>query len=194
MLNPQGRLHGIFTACSWPPGQEPSPKLASPLHVVTRKAFHSGIWRTPFVMASLGKTTWFLGKVAPKRAAWRGVRALWRDCWIGSLLNVTIDHYYHHHHHHHHNHHKSGSTADLTVVSEAWQSQLSQSDSDGHETPATYRHGVVAAMATHQISIWESGPGQGVGRQPGWLEQNAQDSWQKNRAQCGRTWQNQMNN
>lgn len=48
---------------------EPSPKLASPLHVVTRKAFHSGIWRTPFVMASLGKTTWFLGKVAPKRAA-----------------------------------------------------------------------------------------------------------------------------
>jgi len=48
---------------------EPMPKLASPLHVVTRKAFHSGIWRTPFVMASLGKTTWFLGKVAPKRSA-----------------------------------------------------------------------------------------------------------------------------
>lgn len=48
---------------------EPLPKLASPLHVVTRKSFHSGLWRTPFVMASLGKTTWFLGKVAPKRSA-----------------------------------------------------------------------------------------------------------------------------
>ncbi|CAJ1393414.1 unnamed protein product [Effrenium voratum] len=47
---------------------EPVPELASPMLITTRKAFHSGIWRTPFVMASLGKTTWFLGKVAPKKA------------------------------------------------------------------------------------------------------------------------------
>ncbi|CAE7255746.1 unnamed protein product [Symbiodinium microadriaticum] len=49
--------------------QEEPPTLASPLHIVTRKSFHSGIWRAPFAMASLGKSTWFLGKVAPKRTA-----------------------------------------------------------------------------------------------------------------------------
>lgn len=47
---------------------EQPPKLSSPMKIVTRKAFHSGIWRCPFDLSSLGMTTWVLGKVKPKAA------------------------------------------------------------------------------------------------------------------------------
>lgn len=47
--------------------EEPAPDLASPMHLFTRKAFHSGSWRCPFDLASLGMSTWLLGKLAPRR-------------------------------------------------------------------------------------------------------------------------------
>lgn len=47
---------------------EPVPKLASPFHLLARKAFHSGLFRCPFVMSSMGKTVWFLGKIAPRQS------------------------------------------------------------------------------------------------------------------------------
>jgi len=47
---------------------EQPPKLSSPMKIVTRKAFHSGIWRCPFDLSSLGMTTWVLGKVKPRAA------------------------------------------------------------------------------------------------------------------------------
>jgi len=46
---------------------EEPPKLSSPMYIVTRKAFHSGIWRCPFALSSLGKSTWALGKLMPKK-------------------------------------------------------------------------------------------------------------------------------
>jgi len=47
---------------------EEPPKLSSPMLIVTRKSFHSGIWRCPFELASLGTTTYMLGTIAPKDA------------------------------------------------------------------------------------------------------------------------------
>eukprot|EP00930_Biecheleria_cincta_P022433 TRINITY_DN16371_c0_g1_i1.p1 TRINITY_DN16371_c0_g1~~TRINITY_DN16371_c0_g1_i1.p1 ORF type:complete len:490 (-),score=88.12 TRINITY_DN16371_c0_g1_i1:404-1873(-) len=47
---------------------EEPPKLSSPMHIVTRKSFHSGIWRCPFEVASLGTTTYILGTICPKNA------------------------------------------------------------------------------------------------------------------------------
>lgn len=44
---------------------EQPPKLASPMHLFARKAFHSGLWRCPFELSSLGTSTWLLGKFAP---------------------------------------------------------------------------------------------------------------------------------
>lgn len=41
--------------------------LATPLHLMTRNSFHSGMWRCPFSLSSLGTATWVLGKVAAKR-------------------------------------------------------------------------------------------------------------------------------
>lgn len=46
---------------------EPPPRLQTPFHLVAREAFHSGLWRCPFVMASLGTSTWCLGRLAPKQ-------------------------------------------------------------------------------------------------------------------------------
>jgi len=43
------------------------PKLASPMHLFARKAFHSGVWRCPFDLSSLGASTWVLGRVAPAK-------------------------------------------------------------------------------------------------------------------------------
>eukprot|EP00929_Paragymnodinium_shiwhaense_P009290 TRINITY_DN11340_c0_g1_i1.p1 TRINITY_DN11340_c0_g1~~TRINITY_DN11340_c0_g1_i1.p1 ORF type:complete len:490 (-),score=114.72 TRINITY_DN11340_c0_g1_i1:163-1632(-) len=47
---------------------EPVPELASPQHLFARKSFHSGLWRCPFAMSSLGSAMWVLGKVAGKRS------------------------------------------------------------------------------------------------------------------------------
>eukprot|EP00933_Yihiella_yeosuensis_P051291 TRINITY_DN49188_c0_g1_i1.p1 TRINITY_DN49188_c0_g1~~TRINITY_DN49188_c0_g1_i1.p1 ORF type:complete len:499 (-),score=104.02 TRINITY_DN49188_c0_g1_i1:177-1673(-) len=46
---------------------EPVPKLDSPMHIFKRKAFHSGLWRCPFELGSLGMSTWILGKIAPRK-------------------------------------------------------------------------------------------------------------------------------
>jgi len=46
---------------------EPASKPPSPLHIFAQKAFHSGLWRCPFELASLGISTWVLGKMAPRR-------------------------------------------------------------------------------------------------------------------------------
>lgn len=47
---------------------DPTPQLLTPMHLLSRKAFHSGLWRCPFVMSSLGKTIWVLGKIAAKQS------------------------------------------------------------------------------------------------------------------------------
>mmetsp|Transcript_28717 Transcript_28717/g.72131 ORF Transcript_28717/g.72131 Transcript_28717/m.72131 type:complete len:509 (+) Transcript_28717:91-1617(+) len=46
---------------------EPMTDLASPVQIFTQRAFHSGLWRCPFDLGSLGISTWFLGKVAPRK-------------------------------------------------------------------------------------------------------------------------------
>ncbi|CAE8736873.1 unnamed protein product [Polarella glacialis] len=46
---------------------EKPPQLASPMHLFARKSFHSGGWRCPFELSSLGMTTWVLGKLAPRK-------------------------------------------------------------------------------------------------------------------------------
>jgi len=45
---------------------EPVAKPPSPMQIFGLKAFHSGLWRCPFQLASLGVSTWILGKVAPR--------------------------------------------------------------------------------------------------------------------------------
>lgn len=47
--------------------EEPPPQLPSPFHLFERKAFHSGLWRCPFLMSSLGMSTWMLGKAFAKK-------------------------------------------------------------------------------------------------------------------------------
>eukprot|EP00928_Gymnodinium_smaydae_P037167 TRINITY_DN25840_c0_g1_i2.p1 TRINITY_DN25840_c0_g1~~TRINITY_DN25840_c0_g1_i2.p1 ORF type:complete len:166 (+),score=27.15 TRINITY_DN25840_c0_g1_i2:416-913(+) len=44
---------------------EPVPQLASPLEIVTRKSFHSGLWRFPFEFESCGKFMFVMGKISP---------------------------------------------------------------------------------------------------------------------------------
>mmetsp|Transcript_85115 Transcript_85115/g.264715 ORF Transcript_85115/g.264715 Transcript_85115/m.264715 type:complete len:411 (+) Transcript_85115:2-1234(+) len=46
---------------------EPVPDLPSPFYLFARKSFHSGLWRCPYKLASLGTMTWVLGKVMPKK-------------------------------------------------------------------------------------------------------------------------------
>ena len=48
--------------------ETPPKKLSSPMQLLTRAAFHSGIWRCPFDLRSLGTTTYILGKVRPLRS------------------------------------------------------------------------------------------------------------------------------
>lgn len=40
----------------------------TPMHVLARKAFHSGRWRCPFSLSSLGKVTYVLGMVAGRQS------------------------------------------------------------------------------------------------------------------------------
>uniref|UniRef100_A0A6U6K9K6 Uncharacterized protein n=1 Tax=Zooxanthella nutricula TaxID=1333877 RepID=A0A6U6K9K6_9DINO len=42
-------------------------KHVSPMHIFSHKAFHSGLWRCPFDLSSLGITTWVLGRVSPRK-------------------------------------------------------------------------------------------------------------------------------
>lgn len=46
---------------------EPLKDLASPGMIFTQRAFHSGLWRCPFELGSLGWTTYALGQVAPRK-------------------------------------------------------------------------------------------------------------------------------
>merc|ERR1712032_1291590 len=55
--------------------QQP-PKLESPMHLFSRKSFHSGSWRCPFDLSSLGASTWVLGRVAPAKHPGRQWRAV----------------------------------------------------------------------------------------------------------------------
>lgn len=45
----------------------PPPELPTPFHFFMRKSFHSGLWRCGFEMASLGTSTWMLGKFFPRK-------------------------------------------------------------------------------------------------------------------------------
>jgi len=48
--------------------KETIPQLPSPAHLLERKAFHSGLWRCPFQMSSLGTSTYLLGNIVPKKS------------------------------------------------------------------------------------------------------------------------------
>lgn len=45
---------------------EPPAKTQSAAEIFGLKAFHSGLWRCPFQLSSLGTATWVMGKVAPR--------------------------------------------------------------------------------------------------------------------------------
>lgn len=46
---------------------EEYPKFVTPLHIFGHHAFHSGMWRCPFQLGSLGISTFLLGKFAPRK-------------------------------------------------------------------------------------------------------------------------------
>eukprot|EP00927_Polykrikos_kofoidii_P054739 TRINITY_DN49115_c0_g1_i1.p1 TRINITY_DN49115_c0_g1~~TRINITY_DN49115_c0_g1_i1.p1 ORF type:complete len:521 (+),score=83.30 TRINITY_DN49115_c0_g1_i1:74-1564(+) len=47
--------------------EESPPKLVTPFHLFERKSFHSGLWRCPFLMGSLGVPTYTLGRFFPRQ-------------------------------------------------------------------------------------------------------------------------------
>mmetsp|Transcript_44547 Transcript_44547/g.88272 ORF Transcript_44547/g.88272 Transcript_44547/m.88272 type:complete len:524 (+) Transcript_44547:94-1665(+) len=86
-FNPDTARMAMFAILVSELTEQQPPKLASPMHIFARKAFHSGGWRCPFDLSSLGASTWVLGRLAPAKHPGRHVNQVklphqrrWRQC------------------------------------------------------------------------------------------------------------------